>query len=86
MTTRKVRVNSLYAYYPVLMDRCHPPAGEFIEDGQIVRVINKFGCPKANVMGQCYIETQDKEFLGMVCTNSLKPLVKRGKHYFMKEE
>lgn len=83
---RKVRVKSLYAYYPVPLDMCNPPFG-VIEEGQIVRVINKYGCPKANTMGMCYIETYNEGlFVGMVCTNSLKPLVKRGKKYYLKGE
>jgi hypothetical protein len=78
----KVRVGSLYAYNPVGMDiwdsRVTIPAGT------IVRVVNKFGCPPANTMGHCYIEYPDnKEFIGMVCCNSLQHIVKKGKHYFV---
>ena len=85
----KVRVGSLYAYYPTILDQCDPPKGAHIEEGQIVRVINLRGCPPANTMGHCYIETSDTkgaEFLGMVCTNSLKPLIREGKKYFLKEK
>ena len=71
MANRKVRVNSKYFYYPVMMDVIQPPYGN-PKVGQQVRVINKYGCPKANSMGMCYIESLDGVFLGMVCTNSLQ--------------
>jgi len=78
----KVRVGSLYAYHPVMMDVLHPPFGN-PENGAILRVINKHGCPKANTMGMCYVETMDGEFMGMVCTNSLIHVTKRGGKYYM---
>ena len=68
----KVRVKSLYVYNPVGMDLFSPCA--HAEKGQTVRVVNKFGCPPANTMGHCYIESLDGEFLGLVLTNSLTPL------------
>jgi len=67
---RKVRVNSLYRYNPVLMDIITPPY-KYIKKGEVVRVINKYGCPKANTMGHCYVEDMKGDFLGLVCTNSL---------------
>jgi hypothetical protein len=39
--------------------------------GDEVRVINLYGCPKANTMGHCHIETLGGEFAGLVLTNSL---------------
>ena len=89
---RKVRVGSYYAYEPVMFDELNPPVN-YVEPGQIVRVINKFGCPPANTMGMCYIEIPDMnrpsekgEFIGMVCTNSLRPLVRKGKKFYIKGE
>lgn len=67
----RVRVNSLYIYDPVLFDRCQPPHGN-PERGDLVRVVNLPGAPKANTMGMCYIKFEDTgEFAGMVMTNSL---------------
>lgn len=69
---RKVRVNSIYRYEPVLIDRLHAPFGN-PQPGQLVRVVNKYGCPPANTMGHCYItDAENGEFLGLVCTNSLQ--------------
>ena len=65
----RVRVNSKYKYEPVILDKCNP-ANTGLEEGDIVKVINKYGCPPANTMGQCYVE-KDGKFMGMVCTNSL---------------
>ena len=69
---RKVRVGSKYSFQPVMFDIINPPFGE-LKEGQIVKVINKFGCPPANTMGMCYVELNGV-FAGMVCTNSLIPL------------
>ena len=68
----KVRANSTYRFNPVPMDTINP-AHQGLEKGDIVKVINKFGCPKANTMGQCYVE-KDGTFMGMVNTNSLEKL------------
>jgi hypothetical protein len=71
---RKVRAGSVYTYEPVPMDRFSPACTA--EAGQVVRVVNLPGCPKANTMGHCHV--QDAEtgaFLGLVVTNSLKPRV-----------
>lgn len=56
----KVRVNSKYKFQPVPYDRINPPinSGLYnINSGDIVKVVNINGCPKANTMGMCYIET-----------------------------
>ena len=69
----KVRVNNYYYFYPVPMDRFNPCYGleqGLLKEGDRVKVVNKFGCPKANTMNHCYIE-KDGQFLGMVCCNSL---------------
>lgn len=67
---KKVRVGSKYRFEPVIMDACMP-VNQGLKRGDIVKVINKYGCPKANTMGQCYVE-KDGVFMGMVCTNSLE--------------
>jgi hypothetical protein len=51
----KVRVNSLYTFDPCLWDQLFP-TGRAPKPGSRVKVVNKFGCPKANTMGHCYIE------------------------------
>jgi hypothetical protein len=65
----KVKVGSTYRYSPVLLDRVHPPYN--IETGDIVRVRNLYGCPKANTLGHCHVEHLDGSFAGLVCCNSL---------------
>ena len=68
----KVRANSTYRYIPVMMDICSP-AHQGLVEGDIVKVVNLHGCPKANTMGHCHIE-RDGKFMGMVHTNSLEKL------------
>ena len=73
----KVRVNSRYVYQPVGMDKFDPPYGieaGILREGEIVKVVNKYGCPPANTMGHCYINNQEGEFCGLVCTQSLVPI------------
>ena len=68
----RVRVNSLYTYNPVLLDRM---ANLPINKGDIVRVTNLHGCPPANTMGQCYVaDPETGRFIGLVCCNSLEVL------------
>lgn len=69
MATRKVRVGEIYFYVPVLIDRMQPPYG--VTEGDEVVVINKAGCPRANVMGHCYVSPVGEKSFGLVCTNSL---------------
>lgn len=66
--SKKVRVGKAYRFEPVFFDVSSPPFGA--EPGDVVRVINLPGRPKANTMGRCHIE-KDGVFAGMVCTNSL---------------
>ncbi len=67
----RVRVNSLYRYNPVLLDRIDGRTS--LQMGDIVRVINVHGCPKANVMGHCYVgDKVTGKFIGMVCCSSLE--------------
>ena len=77
MNVKRVRVNSVYEYLPVLMDRCDPPAGR-PQPGDLLRVVNLPGCPKAGTMGMCHVNfARTGEFAGLVCCNSLqKPLGK----------
>lgn len=66
----KVRVNSLYMYVPCLLDRIDGRTS--LKHGDVVRVINVYGCPKANTMGHCYVgDAKTGKFIGMVCTSSL---------------
>ena len=74
---RKVRVNSRYRFEPVLWDEFDPPIGVqkgILKSGDVVRVVNLPGCPPANTMGRCHIQTESGEFAGLVCTNSLESL------------
>lgn len=70
----KVRVGSRYVFDPCFLD--HVDSRTKAKKGDIVRVVNMPGCPKANTFGHCYIETLDGEFLGMVSTNSLRKVTK----------
>lgn len=67
----KVRVNATYIYHANLLDRCDGRTD--LTDGELVRVINLHGAPKANTMGHCYVERANTPgvFVGMVSTNSL---------------
>ena len=70
----KVRVNSIYTYNPVPIDKINPSFGVtdgILKAGDKVKVVNKHGCPKANTMNHCYVNTIDGQFAGMVCCNSL---------------
>ncbi len=75
MTTRnRVRAGAKYRFDPVPLDQINPPHGVtsgLIAAGDMVRVVNLSGCPKANTMGHCHIQTMAGEFAGLVCTNSL---------------
>ena len=70
MATNRVRVNSLYIYHANLLDRTDGRTS--LKDGDLVRVVNLYGCPKANTMGHCYVaEPSTGKFIGMVHCNSL---------------
>lgn len=69
----KVKVNCKYRYNPVFIDRYHPAIPGMLQPGDIVKVVNIYGCPKANVMNHCYVE-KDGKFAGMVCCNSLEKI------------
>ena len=69
---RRVRAGQVYRFEPVLIDQLHPPYN--VEPGDIVRVVNLPGCPRAGVMRHCHIEHLDGGFAGLVCCNSLQEL------------
>lgn len=73
----RVRAGSKYVYYPAYWDVLDPPIGG-IQPGEVCRVVNLPGCPRANTMGHCHVETQSEDgswkFAGLVCTASLTPL------------
>lgn len=73
---KRVRANARYVYEPVPLDRLHPPYGVnagLIGAGDTVQVVNLPGCPRANTMGHCHIQTVAGVFAGLVCVNSLQP-------------
>jgi len=70
----RVRVNSIYRYNPVFLDRFD--ARTTLKTGELVRVVNLPGCPRANTMGHCHVvNPQTGQFIGLVCCNSLEKLV-----------
>ena len=69
----KVRVGSKYKYNPVMMDILYPASINTLKLGDIVKVVNKFGCPPANNMGHCYVE-KDGEFQGLIRCDSLEKI------------
>lgn len=73
LKVERVRVGQMYSWNPTAMDEIFATTAEMrrLEPGTSVRVINLPNAPKANTMGQCYIETEAGEFLGMVSVHSL---------------
>ena len=69
MGIRKVRVGSVYYYNPALLDRVSGPIN--LKEGEQVRVVQPHGCPPANTMGHCHVETLAGRFVGLVQTSSL---------------
>jgi len=66
----KVRVNQILVYHPNMLDAIDGRTS--LKSGDLVKVINMPGCPKANVMGHCYVgDVATGKFIGMVHTNSL---------------
>ena len=68
----KVRVGTKYLYDPTLLDILDKPFN--IKEGDIVKVVNLPGCPKANVMNHCYVNHLNGSFAGLVCCRSLTKL------------
>ncbi len=70
MANFRVRVGANYIYKPNLLDIVDGRTG--LTEGTEVKVINVHGCPKANVMGHCYVgDAVTGKVIGMVSTNSL---------------
>lgn len=69
---KKVRVGSVYYWYPVGPDVWDPKLQRELRGGEAVRVVNLPGAPPANTMGHCYIaDPATGTFLGLVLTASL---------------
>lgn len=68
----KVRVNSQYRFNPCGWD-VFRPCGTLLKPGDLVQVINLYGCPPANTMGQCYVRLvgDSSKAFQMVSTASL---------------
>jgi hypothetical protein len=67
--TNKVRVGQTYIYSPKLLDKIDGRTN--LQDGETVRVVNIYGCPRANTMGHCYVNRLDGTWGGLVHCNSL---------------
>src|SRR5437660_1442061 len=72
---RRVRVGNLYRFEPVFLDQID--ARTNLKPGAIVRVVNLPSAPPANTMRHCHVATPDGEFIGLVHTNSLQPVISR---------
>ena len=73
---RRVKAGNLYRFSPVLLDRCD--ARTSLQPGDVVKVVNLPSAPPANTMGHCYVaEPTTGKFIGLVCCNSLEPVVRR---------
>lgn len=64
----KVQANRNYIFYPNLLDRIDERT--MLVPGDIVKVVNLPGCPRANTMGHAHVELNGR-FAGLVHTNSL---------------
>jgi hypothetical protein len=77
MIARRVRAGSVYVFDPVPLDQSDPRLAH-VEPGLYVRVVHLPGCPPANTLGHAHIEAAvSGESLGLVVTNSLRPLTAR---------
>lgn len=65
----KVTVGKVYKFIPVGLDLWDSRA--LVPKGTNVRVVNLPGCPPANTMQHCHIQTLDGKFAGLVLTASL---------------
>jgi hypothetical protein len=69
----KVKANATYRYNPVLLDQFDSRTS--LQKGDLVRVVNLPGCPRANTMGHCHVaDPTTGHFIGLVCCNSLEPV------------
>lgn len=67
----RVKVNTKYRFSPCMWDLIEPTSGLTAKPGDVVKVVNLPYAPKANTMGQCYIEDAEGNFAGMVSVHSL---------------
>ena len=66
----RVRVNSLYYYVPNLLDQLDGRTG--LQHGDLVKVVNLPGCPRAGTMGHAHVaDPITGDFIGLVHVNSL---------------
>jgi hypothetical protein len=79
MANRRVRAGQEFYFVPVFLDKVNPPYN--VREGDLVKVVNLPGCPKANTMGHCHVHIvaavdgrEASTFGGLVCTNSLVTL------------
>ncbi len=68
---RRVVAGRTYRYNAVGLDRWD--ARTNLQPGELVRVVNLPGCPRANTMGHCHVYRLDGTFAGLVLCNSLEP-------------
>jgi len=72
----KVKANAIYRYNPVLLDQFDGRTS--LKPGDLVRVVNLPGCPRANTMGHCHVsDATTGHFIGLVCCNSLEPVSRK---------
>jgi hypothetical protein len=75
----KVKANAIYRYNPVLLDQVDGRTS--LKTGDLVRVVNLPGCPRANTMGHCHVaDPNTGRFIGLVCCNSLEPFKRHFHH------
>lgn len=67
----RVTANREYIYYPNLLDRIDGRTA--LVPGDVVRVVNLPGCPRANTMRHAHVQLNGR-FVGLVHVNSLHPL------------
>jgi hypothetical protein len=67
--TNKVRVGQTYIYSPNMLDKID--ARTNLQDGETVRVIQPFGCPRNGTMGHTFVQRMDGTWGGLVHCNSL---------------
>jgi len=70
----RVKANTKYKFNPCVLDILQPTSTLTANAGDVVKVINLPMAPKANTMGQCYIEDMQGNFVGMVSVHSLDKL------------
>jgi len=67
--TNKVRVGQTYIYSPNLLDKIDGRTN--LQDGETVRVIQPFGCPRNGTMDHTFVQRIDGSRGGLVHCNSL---------------